>query len=309
MNTPDLALKDLHAVLAVASHGHFGHAAAALNMAQPTLSTQVQRVESALQTQLFERAGRRFFITPEGERLIPLIRELLASAERLTAPPPTSSTPLRLGIIPTLGPYLIPHLLLPLRKAHPHLTLSLAEEPTARIIEHLLDGSLDVALLSLPIRADSLSTVPLFDEPFRLIAPRGSTILNLDPLAPANMTAGDMVLLEEGHCLRDQALALCGKRGGTTPRLLTTSLETLKYLVAAGEGYSLLPLLACEIPRGLASLVEVRSFDERAPSRRIALCYRKTLTRTAEVQTLAAFVRSNLPNGVLAISRPITAKR
>lgn len=302
MNTHDLSLAEFRAVAAVAATGHFGRAATTLRVSQPTLSAQVQKVERVFGTRLFERSARRFLITPDGERLLPLVRETLLAAERLQIAAAGSTSlphaPLRLGIIPTLGPYFMPHLLLPLRRECPELQLAITEQPTSDLTTALLDGTLDAALLSLPIRTDSLECTHLFDEPFRLIAPRGSTILKADRLSPGRLCACDMVLLEEGHCLREQAIAVCSKRGGTSPRMVTTSLETLKYLVAADSGYSLLPSLACEVPTGLKELVKIRSFDERPPSRQIGLCLRRTLARRERVELLAEFIRRHLPVGV-----------
>lgn len=300
MSVQDLSLPDLCAVAAVAAHGHFGRAAAALHLAQPTLSARVSKVESALGVRLFERSARRFLVTPEGERVLPMVRELLAAADRLGSATDEHETAreLRLGVIPTLGPYLMPHLLFPWSRRRGGPALAITEQPTARLVELLLDGTLDAALLSLPLRNDSLDVLPLFDEPFRLIAPRDSEIARMERLSASKMCARDMILLEEGHCLREQAIAVCGKRGGSSPRVVTTSLETLKYLVASGAGYSLLPLLACELPRGLEKLVVLREFDERPPSRRIALCVRRSLARREEAERLARFVRENPPEGV-----------
>jgi LysR family transcriptional regulator, hydrogen peroxide-inducible genes activator len=300
MNTHDLSLCDLRAVAAVASLGHFGRAADALRLSQPTLSARVQKVECALGATLFERAARRFLITPEGQRLLPLLRETLLAAEKLhtaaSANNPNAPIPaLRLGVIPTLGPYLMPHLLLPLRRALKSLTLTITEQTTAHLVEALLDGTLDAALLSLPLKHNSLETLPLFEESFRLVAPRGSSIAAVDRLVPSRLCPCDMVLLEDGHCLRDQAIAVCSKKGGVTPRMVTTSLETLKYLVASGSGYSLLPALACSLPPGLTQLIQIRDFDDNAPSRRIGLCFRKSLAHRAPVITLATFIQKAPP--------------
>lgn len=308
MELSHLAIADLQAVAAVAEHAHFGRAAQALRLAQPTLSARVQKFERMLGATLFERSAHRFLITPDGQRLLPLIRETLAAAERLGASAEASVAdearrPLRLGVIPTLGPYLMPHLLLPLRRrrGHPIPELQITEQTTHELVDALLDGTLDAALLSMPIRNDSLECFPLFDEPFRLVAPHGAPILNTDRLVPSRLCACDMILLEEGHCLRDQAIAVCSKRGGASPRLVTTSLETLKYMVAAGAGYSLLPALAASIPKGLGELVRLRDFDERTPSRRVALCVRRAMSRRAGALDLADFIRAQPPPGVSVV--------
>ena len=308
MDLSELSIRDLLGVAAVAAHGHFGRAAASLRIAQPTLSAQVVKVETTLGVTLFERTARKFLITPDGQRLLPLVRELLAAAERLEAHAgqgarERAASPFRLGVIPTLGPYLMPYLLLPLRREHPRLRLSIAEHQTAKLLELLLDGTLDAAFLSLPVRHHSLEALPLFDEPFRLIAPVGSAIAAHKRLLPSRLAACDMILLEDGHCLRQQSISVCTKRGGPTPRLVTTSLETLKYLVAAHAGYSLLPGLACDLPAGLRELVGIRNFDDQVPSRRIGLCCRRTLPRRRDAIDLADFVRSHPPPGVHAIQK------
>lgn len=302
MDANDLSLPDLRAVIAVAAHRHFGRAAEALRLAQPTLSAQVKKVERALGGVLFERSARRFLVTEGGERLLPLMREVVAAAERLahSAADGADAEPartLRLGVIPTLGPYLMPHLLLPYRRERKGSTLAIVEQTTVELLAALLDGTLDAAILSLPLRHDSIATIPLFNEPFRLIAPRGAPVLDLSPLLSAKLRADDMVLLAEGHCLREQSIAACGKRGGSTPRVVTASLETLKYLVASGGGYSLLPLLASDLPKGLAELVQVRRFDDREPARKIALCFRRSFPRRDALADFADFVRSHVPPG------------
>jgi LysR family hydrogen peroxide-inducible transcriptional activator len=308
MDLGGLALRDVAAVVAVAEHGHFGRAAESLRIAQPTLSAQVAKAERVLGATLFERTGRSFLISPAGERALPLMRELLAVAQRLHdaagggARDQAGRQPFRLGVIPTLGPYLMPHLLPGLRSSASVPSVEIVEAPTARLVESLRDGGLDAALLSLPLRHEALSAIPLFDEPFRLLAPKRSPLLSLPRLSPGRLRASEMVLLEEGHCLRDQALSVCGRRGGSTPRLVTTSLETLKYLVAStGDGYSLLPALACELPGGLGELLGVRAFDERPPSRRIALCLRRTSPRRELAHALAALIRTLAPDAVRVV--------
>jgi len=307
-----LLLRDFHAVAAVAALRHFGRAADSLHIAQPTLSSQVQKVEAALGSTLFERTGRRFLTTPAGERVLPMIHELLVLASRMESRASSISDPrrrpLRVGIIPTLGPYLIPHLLPAMKAMGGDGTFSISEHPTASLLHSLQEGTLDAALVSLPIRVDSLECMPLFEEVFRFIAPRGHSLACGDRLVPAKLCACDMVLLEDGHCLRDQAISLCNRRGGSTPRLVAASLETLKYLVAAGEGYSLLPQLACELSPELSKLVEVRVFDERAPVRRIALCTRNSSPLRDQIAGLAELIRRHLPPGVAPIQHPASTR-
>lgn len=309
MNHADLSLRDLAPILAVWDRRHFGRAADSLRIPQPTLSARVRKVERALGIQIFERTGRSFLITPDGERILPLIRDLMVCAERLgeaarSATGPGAARPLRIGVIPTLGPYLMPHLLPTLQRARELVPIEIAEHTTAELVQMLRTGTLDAAFLSLPIGADGIDVLPLFDEPFRVIARIGDPILGAARLSPARLRACDMLLLEEGHCLRDQALSLCEKRGGQSPKLVTTSLETLKYIIPTAQGYSLLPMLASELPRGVRSLVRIRDFDGRPPARRIALAFRRTSPRRADVAALARRVRASLPSGVRAVDAP-----
>ncbi len=296
MNLADLSIRDLEAIVAVADAGHFGRAALSLGIAQPTLSAQVRKAELLLGVELFERTGRRFLITSAGERLLPLVRDLIARARALAseAAAGTSAAPLKLGVIPTLGPYLVPHLLARNPGTHAVPPLVISEQQTAILNQQLRDGTIDAALLSIPLQADGVRELPLFDEPFVLVVPRGHHLASIPRLVPSSLSAADMVLLEEGHCLRDQALAVCGYRGGDRPRVVAASLETLKYLVGAGEGYSLLPALSCRLTPELGQLVEVRQFDDRTPSRRIGICVRASFPRLADVEALAAFVRERV---------------
>ena len=291
MNLSDLSLRDIEAVVAVADSRHFGRAAESLRVAQPTLSAQVRKVERLLGVEVFERTGRSFLVTPEGERLLPLMRDLLTRARSMAdearAREGAEAAPLRVGVIPTLGPYVVPHVLGRGRRGP---ALAISEHTTGILLQRLREGAIDVAMISLPAAHETLETLTLFDEPFALVMPRGHALARAARLGPSMLSASEMVLLEEGHCLRDQSLALCNRRGGSSPRLVTTSLETLKYLVAAGEGYSLLPLLSTRLSSELAALVEVRRFDEGAPSRRIVLCSRSTSARGAEIAGLGAWI-------------------
>jgi LysR family hydrogen peroxide-inducible transcriptional activator len=300
----DCSLRELHAVTCVAAEGNFGRAARRLGIAQATLSGQVRKVEDALGARLFERRGRRFLVTDEGRALLPRIDGLLAAAGaladeslRLAA---VELRPLRVGVIPTLGPYLVPHLLghataaassAGRRAAPAQLPFEVSEQRTAELLELLSAGAIDAAILAPVGREPGLVLEPLFTEPFRLLARRGSAILGVKWLVPKCLDAHAMVLLEEGHCMRDHALAICHAGGGDEPKLAAASIETLKYLVAAGAGYSLLPALATSIPSELDAVLELREFDGEGPSRRVALVARTGFARLEEVRRLAAWIR------------------
>jgi LysR family hydrogen peroxide-inducible transcriptional activator len=292
----DLALRDVVSAVAVAEASHFGRAAERLGLPQPTLSQQVQRVERALGTALFERTGRRVLITPDGQRLLPLLRDLLDRAAALAdfAAQARPSVPLRVGVIPTLGPAIVPHLLLDRPGQAPLPPLTIREHTTTELLSLLREGSLDAALLSLPIPTELLTIIPIIDEPFRLVVRRGHPLASSPRLVPARLLAHEMVLLGEGHCLRDQALSLCRSKGSAAPRVIAASLDVLKYLVAAGEGYSLLPLTACRLTPPLDELLEIRSFDERQPQRRLAMCARDSSPRLEDVRSLARSIAQRL---------------
>jgi len=293
----DLALRDLAAAVAVAEDLHFGRAAARLGLPQPTLSQRVQRVEEALGTPLYERTARRVLLTPVGRRLLPMLRDLLARAASLSdsvAADAATAEPIRLGVIPTLGPAIVPHLLLGHPDEPPLPLHTFREHTTAELLTLLRSGELDAALLSLPVASDQLLMLPIFDEPFRLVVRKGHPLASSPRLVPAQLLAHEMVLLGEGHCLRDQALAVCRSKGPASPRVIAAGLDVLKYLVAAGEGYSLLPLTACRLTPPLDDLLEIRPFDEREPMRRIAIGARASSPRVTELRSLARGIARRL---------------
>lgn len=313
MDISDLSFRDLEAIVTVGEVGHFGRAAASLGIAQPTLSSQVRKVEATLGAVLFERAGRRVFISEAGRRVIPLARDLLTRARSLPGEAAdaasTSTAPLHVGIIPTLGPYLVPHLLARRGRTDAIMRLSISEHTTTRLVLMLREGTVDAAILSLPVGEPALTEWPVFDEPFMLVVPRGHRLATAERVSPSSLSAAEMVLLEEGHCLRDQALAVCRARGADRPRVVAASIETLKYMVAAGEGYSLLPLLTCGLTPELERLVVVRPFDERTPLRRVGLCARASYPRAAHVEALATWVRERVAPGLVRLGVRAIPKR
>lgn len=294
MNLSDLSIKDLEAIVTVADAGHFGRAAETLVIAQPTLSAQVKKVETILGVELFERTGRSFLVTPIGQRMLQMSRDLLIRARSLAAEAAAADhdhAPLSIGIIPTLGPYLMPHLLSRKGKRTSIPPLNISEHTTGVLMQQLRDGAIDAAIVSIPVQHESVRERPIFDEPFRLVVPKGHHLATTPRLAPSSLIAREMVLLEEGHCLRDQAMAVCRAKGSAKPRVVAASLETLKYLVAAGEGYSLLPLLSCRLTPELKALVEVRAFDDRTPYRRVGICSRISFARSKALDALAELIR------------------
>lgn len=295
-----LTLRDLAYVVAVAERRHFGQAAAACHVSQPALSAQVRKVEDALGVRLFERTNRRVEVTAIGEQVAAQARVVLDEAQRLGTVAERAHGPLvgpyRLGAIQTLGPYLLPYVLGPLRRAFPRLELVLREGLTLDLVRELKAGALDAVLAAATFTDPAVRQTPLFVEPFELLAPRGHPLVTQRSLRTADLDARDMLLLEDGHCLADQALDLCpaSRRRGAR-RAHVTSLETLRHLVAAGAGYTIVPALAATDDPRLRRLVRHRHFDGRAPGRTVVLATRERLGRTADAEALAEVIRDHLP--------------
>jgi LysR family hydrogen peroxide-inducible transcriptional activator len=300
-----VTLQELRYVVTLAELKHFARAAEACYVSQPTLSTQIKKLEAELGVALFERTNKRVMPTPVGEELIAQARVVLQEADKLRdmaqqAHDPMSG-PIQLGVIPTLGPYLLPHLVPRLREDYPHLRLYLREDLTAMLVERLRAGILDAILVALPIQSDGLEVLELFREPFMMALPTGDPLAQKAEVMEADLVDASLLLLEDGHCLRDQALAVCGfpARGGEDFR--ASSLETLRQMVAAGVGCTLLPILATHSVPLSEPLIELRPFANPAPYRAIGLAVRRGFPRMEMVQTLAAFIRRYAPDGVTVI--------
>jgi LysR family hydrogen peroxide-inducible transcriptional activator len=275
-------------------------------VSQPALSEQIRGLEDLLGVQLLERDKRRVALTAAGELVVERARAALADVDSLVEAAlgqggPLAG-PLSLGAIPTVAPYVLPRLVAAARRAWPKLRLVLRESRTATLVEELKAGRLDCALLALPVNVAGLQAVPLFEDPFLLAAPRGHALAGRGPARLSELRREEVMLLDEGHCLRDQALELCGEAGAQEAGdVRATSLRTLTKLVAEGLGITLLPALAREeVTDGLP--VTLRPFREPAPSRTIGLAWRSTSTRAAEFLLLAETLRAALPEGVAARS-------
>jgi len=297
-----MTLQELRYLVALADHRHFGRAAAACHVSQPTLSTQLKKLEAFLGTALFERTNKTVDITPAGAPIVAKARRVLAEAESLVALARAQTGPLvgplRLGVIPTLGPYLLPWLVPALTRAYPQLRLIVDEDLTDRLIERIEAHKCDAALVALPVGRGDLETRALFDEPFFYVGQRGRTRTKGKAVDPATLGGADLLLLTDGHCLRDQALAACGLTqapdGGD---FRATSLETIRQMVAAGMGCSLFPALALDERAG--ARLDVRRLAPAA-SRRIGLVWRSSYPKAADLELLAGIVRAHLPRSVRA---------
>jgi LysR family hydrogen peroxide-inducible transcriptional activator len=296
-------LRDLRYLVALADHQHFSHAAAASFVSQPTLSTQIKKLEEELGVSLVERSPRRVMLTEVGRAVAERARYVLREVEeireiaRRTQDPEAGS--IRLGFFPTLGPDLMPHIVPKLRARFPRLELLLVEEKTPVLVQMLIDGKLDAAGLALPLHDDRLHAEFLFEEPFVLAVPRGHELTRKAALSVGDLGDRALLLLEDGHCLREQALDVCHLAGSTERTgFRATSLETLRQMVSADVGITLLPTLAVKPPVPRSDNLALLPFSGRAPSRRIALAWRKTTALAPFLQQLAKVIR-DLPAGLL----------
>ena len=295
--------RDLKYLVALAEHRHFGRAAAASFVSQPTLSTQIRKLEEELGVTLFERAPRKVMLTPVGRDIVERARQVLADLDQMAEIARRSQDPdagsLRLGMFPTLGPYLLPHVLPGLREQFPRLEVLLVEEKTDALLERLREGRLDAALLALPIHDDQLHVEALFDEPFLLAVPRQHPLAAKRSLSIHDLDHITLMLLEEGHCLRDQALDVCRLAGaGERDGFRATSLETLRQMVAAGVGLTLLPALSVQPPVPPSADIALLPFRGESPHRRIAMVWRRSSAMSPLLLRIAASLRA-LPAALL----------
>lgn len=301
-----MTLQELKYLVALADHGHFGRAAEACFITQSTLSTQIKKLEDFLGVTLFDRSLKRVTPTPIGQEILQAARSIVEESERIRelakhAQDPMART-IHLGVIPTLGPYYLPHALTLVHKKHPDLRLLLREEMTPQILEHLANGKLDAGLLALPVNDDSLRVEPLFYEPFLAALPAGHPLAKRDTLKVSDIINEKLLLLDEGHCLRDQALDVCGSGSRGREEVRATSLETLRQMVAMGLGLTLLPALAVDAgPRISKKAVEIRPFKSPPPGRTIALVWRRRAPFPETFEQLAQTLKNALPGDVEAV--------
>jgi LysR family hydrogen peroxide-inducible transcriptional activator len=288
-----VTLRQLRYVAALARHGHFGRAAEACAISQPALSMQVKELEEQLGTALFERGPRRVALTGFGEEFALRARDILRSVDELDelarAARGHLTGRLRIGVIPTVAPYLLPNLIGDLAQRHPGLDIHVRETLTPRLIQDLADGRLDTAILALPVSEPSLHEVALFEEEFVLVRPgteAGRPVPSVERLREMRL-----LLLEEGHCFRDQALSFCKMDASSTRELLdASSLSTLVQMVGAGIGVTLIPDMAVAVETRSAA-VSVSRFRAPRPSRRIGMVWRRTSPLGAQLRQVSEAVR------------------
>lgn len=299
--------RDLRYLVAVADHQHFGHASAACYVSQPTLSTQIKKLEAYLEVQLVERTSKRVLVTPIGRMITERARQVLNEVDDLVSVARAAGDPmsgdLRIGIIPTLGPYLIPHLFPVLQAQYPKLRLLLHEERTRGLVERLQEGTLDAAIMGVPVPDEGLIAQSLFKEPFEVALPADHPLAAQSSIGRNDLDATPMLLLEEGHCMRDQALDFCSRVGARQQQdFRATSLETLRQMVAAGAGATLLPTLAVQAAGAQTEGLAVRAFSGTPPVRELAIYRRRGCAREPVVSALAELIRDLPPVRALSVT-------
>lgn len=322
-----MTLRELRYLVALADHRHFGRAAEACHVTQSTMSTQLRKLEDYLGQVLVDRHSKQFTLTPTGEKIVERARLIVAEADTIVGLTRAHRNPLEgmltLGVIPTLAPYYLPHLLRSVEMAHPKLRLVIQEGLTADLCERLNDQSIDTVLLALPrplqqtmsgskdcMRCEAVvQGLPhlldphaydqrvLFDEPFWVALPKEHALASHADIAVEALSELELLLLTDGHCLRGQALAACGQsevQGDNTADCRATSLETLQHLVAAGRGCTLLPALAANIADTTRLSIKPLRGNEQ---RRIGLVWRSSHPRAQEFELLAATLKRTAPAG------------
>ncbi len=297
-----LSLRDLEYAVAVAHEKHFGHAAERCSVSQAALSEQIRKLEALLGVTLFERTKRRVEVTPRGEPLIRQAEALLGDARRFVESARRSAEPLtgelRLGVISTLGPYYLPSLLREGRARFPRLALRIREALTDDLLGDLRRGDLDAALVALPVEGDGLASETLFFEPFHLACPIDHPLAKATTVRLRDLPRAQLLLMEDGHCLRDQTLALCNMRRLDPHTRFASSLEMLRHMIAAGEGISVLPQMAAHDDSRSSPLVHYRPLLEPEAGRTIALVWRSSETRVDDLHAIADFLRASAPEAL-----------
>jgi LysR family hydrogen peroxide-inducible transcriptional activator len=307
-------LRDLEYAVAVADHGHFGRAAAACNVSQPTLSGQILKLEAELGLRLFEREGRRARVSDRAAAVIAGALATLAAAAAVTdaarAARDPFAGPLRLGIIATVAPYLLPLALAAAIDALPETPLHLAEDLTDRLLAGVHSGALDGAVIATEPEDGKLAGIALYDEPFFLVSARRPEGRKQASIRIEDIDPGNLLLLAEGHCLRDQALALCGEAQMAARRadVRATSLETLRHLISAGQGTTLAPLLAYADWRRLGASLDGSRIVGAGALRTVRLVFRRGSPRLAALAALARSLRGSAEPAVAESLRDSTER-
>jgi LysR family hydrogen peroxide-inducible transcriptional activator len=309
-----MTLTELRYVVAVARERHFGRAAEASFVSQPTLSVGIKKLEEELGVAIFERGSNEISLTPVGEQIVAQAARILEEAASIKLIAEQSGDPLahplRLGAIYTVGPYLLPQILPLLRERAPAMQLIIQESYTGDLREQLKRGKLDLIIISLPFSEPGIVTQALFDEPFQLALPADHAWSKQSTISPEALGDETVLLLGAGHCFRDQVLKMCPQLGtnqtasGIQQTLEGSSLETIRYMVTSGVGMTVLPCTACVPTREENRMLCFRPFTEPVPMRRVALAWRRSFPRPQAVEMVRqAILGANL-SGIVPLDLP-----
>ena len=305
-----MTLRELRYLVALADRGHFGRAAEECCVSQPTLSTQLKKLEGYLGVTLIERNARAFAFTPIGEDIAAQARRVVRQVDDLISTARTASGPLvgplRLGVIPTLAPYFLPWLVPLVKGRYQRLQLVVHEDLTQHLVERLRNYEIDAALLALPLAGEDFEELPLFDEPFWLACPPGHSLADSKTITQGDLRGVPLLLLADGHCLRGQALAACGRFGDedvdeVIDDFRAVSLETICQLVASGFGCTLLPALAALPPQRPQPSFVIRPLQSANDSRRVGLVWRRGYPKARELALLGDLIIDNPPTGTRSV--------
>lgn len=300
-----MTLTELRYIIAVARERHFGKAASACFVSQPTLSVAIKKLEEELDVTLFERRRNDICITPVGEKIVEQAHKVLEHADVIKQIAQQQQdplgTPLQLGVIYTVGPYLTPHLLPQLNKLAPRMPLLIREDYTHNLTEQLRHGEVDVIIISLPFEIAGITTQPVYEEPFVLAMPGNHPWAERDAIRPSDLADQSVLLLGDGNCFREQVLEVCpacssagGALDGSVQKSLQgSSLETIRQMVASGAGITVLPGTSTDSNRGLDGLLTFKPFTDPVPSRTIALAWRKSYPRTEAIEMIYKAIRAS----------------
>jgi LysR family hydrogen peroxide-inducible transcriptional activator len=302
-----MTLTDLRYIVALARERHFGRAADKCNVSQPTLSVAVKKLEDELGIALFERGVGDVRPTTMGEQIVLQAGRVLAESARIgelaAAGKDPLAGPLRLGVIYTIGPYLLPSLVALIKERAPHMPLLISEGYTVKLIERLKAGELDVLVLALPINEPGIVAQPVYDEAFRALVPAEHPWAKLKNISPEKLLEEPLLMLGAGNCFRDQVLDLCALTAGGAPRLLeSTSLETIRYMVASGVGVTVMPASGVDTIPKTDRLLKVKPFTHPSPTRRVGLVWRTSFPRHKAIDIM----RQALLDCALPGTRPVS---
>jgi LysR family hydrogen peroxide-inducible transcriptional activator len=288
-------LKDLKYLVALADTGHFGKAAERTFVSQPTLSAQLKKLEEFLGVKLVERQPKNVQLTDVGKQIVIRARRMLDESDEIVALARSNTDPfagkLKVALIPTIGPYLLPRVMQKIRKGLPHLGLMLYEYQTEDLLKRLRDGEIDLGIMAMPALQDGVESRALYQENFTVALPNGHPLAAKTSIKVQDLKGQTLLLLEDGHCLRDQALEVCSRVDVKEAEdFRATSLETLRQMVVAGLGITLLPEMAVEAPFGSQRGLTVRQFAKPAPSRTVGAVWRKTTTRGAAINAVCDLI-------------------